>query len=79
MDRHAIPVVGEGSISKYNGAVGQARKANPILYNANDGKLVEGWGGFRNEAAHNPGSFARSKEDVRRLIEGIREFIGRTS
>ncbi len=76
--RHAIPISGEGSISRYNGAVGQARKAKPNLYNANDGKLVEGWGGFRNEAAHQPGNLARSKEEVRRLIEGIREFIGRT-
>ena len=67
LDRHAIPIAGEGSISKYNSAVGQARKANPNLYNANDGTLVEGWGGYRNEAAHvpgasrTPGSFARTK------------------
>ena len=78
VDRHGILVAGEGSISKYNSTVGQARKANPNLFNANDGKLVEGWGGYRNEAAHDPGSFGRSKEDVKRLIEGIREFIGRT-
>lgn len=78
-ETHAITISGEGSISRYNNAIGQARKANPNLYNANDGKLVEGWGGYRNEAAHDPGSFSRSKDDVRRLIEGIREFIGRTS
>jgi hypothetical protein len=79
LGRHSVTFTGDGSISKYNSAVGQARKANPNLYNVNDGKLVEGWGGIRNEAAHDPGSFSRSKEEVQRLIDGIREFIGRTA
>jgi hypothetical protein len=78
VDKHGIPIAGDGTISKYNSSVGQARKANPILYSANDGKLVEAWGGYRNEAAHKPGDFNRSKDDVKRMIEGIREFIGRT-
>lgn len=79
LDKHSIPITGNGSISNYNAAVGKARKANPLLYSANDGKLVEAWGGYRNEAAHTPGEFARTKEDVKRMIEGIREFIGRTA
>ena len=76
--KHNIPIDGDGSLIKYNNAVGHARKANPNLYSANDGKLVEAWGGYRNEAAHKPGEFNRSKDDVKRMIEGIREFIGRT-
>ena len=79
VDKHGILTSGDGSISKYNGAVGQARKSNRKLYAANDGKLVEAWGGYRNEAAHKPGEFNRSKEDVRRMIEGIRAFIGPNS
>jgi hypothetical protein len=78
LEKHDIQVDGDGSISKYNGAVGQARKVNQSLYSANDGKLVEAWGGYRNEAAHKPGEFNRSKDDIKRMIEGIREFIGRT-
>ncbi len=79
VDKHGITFTGAGSISTYNSAVGKARKANPAFYSANDGKLVEAWGGFRNEAAHDPGNFARTKDDVKRMIEGVREFIGRTS
>ena len=79
VDKHGIPVVGDGSISKYNNAVGQARKDNPNLYSANDSKQVDAWGGYRNEAAHKPGEFNRSKEDVKRMIEGIREFISRAA
>ena len=75
---HCVATNGEGSISKYNGAVGQARKANPGLYSTNDGKLVEGWGGLRNEAAHAPGAFAQTKEEIKRMIDGIREFIAQT-
>ncbi len=70
-DNHGLSVAGAGAISAYNGAVGQARKTTPGLYNANDGKLVESLGGQRNEAAHAPGSFARSKEEVGRTISGF--------
>ncbi len=79
VDKHGLSFAGSGSISKYNSAVGQARKSNPgQLYSVNDGKLVEAWGGDRNDAAHEPSSFARTRADVKRMIEGIREFIGRT-
>jgi hypothetical protein len=79
IDKHGITHTGSGSISVYNGAVGQARNAGQVIYSANDGKLVEAWGGLRNEAAHNPGTFARSNDEVRRMIEGIREFLARIS
>ncbi len=54
--KHGVQVVGDGSISKYNGAVGQCRNAGKSLYDVNEGKLVEAWGGYRNEAAHEPGA-----------------------
>ncbi len=79
VDKHSVAITGDGSISKYNSAVGQARKANPALYSANDGKLVESRGGLRNEAAHEPAKFNRSKDEIKRTIEGIREFIRRTA
>lgn len=77
--KHGLTVTGHGSLSAYNQAIGQARKAGNEVYNANDGKLVDGWGGIRNEAAHGPGAFARSREEVGRMIGGIREFIARTA
>ena len=77
VDKHALPHTGAGSISAYNRAVGQARNAGQGIYSANEGKRVEGWCGLRNEAAHIPGTFTRSNDEVRRMIEGIREFLAR--
>jgi hypothetical protein len=68
---------GDGSIEKYNGAIGQARNDGTEIYSVTYGKLVTAWGGFRNEAAHAPGSFARSPQEVGSMILGIREFVAR--
>jgi len=68
---------GSGSISKYNGAIGEARNKGATVYSATDGKLVEGWGGMRNDAAHSPATFNRSVDDVRLMLEGIRQFVAR--
>lgn len=76
--KFGLTVGGDGSISKYDGAIAKARNDGvATVYSATDSKLVGGWGGIRNDAAHDPGAFSRSKEDVRRMIEGIREFISR--
>jgi hypothetical protein len=75
--RAGITWNGDGSISKYNGAIGEARNKGNEVYNATEGKLVESWGGIRNEAAHSPGSFNRTKEEVRLMIDGIRQFLVR--
>src|SRR5581483_12415080 len=73
--KNGLTVAGDGSISKYDAAISQARNAaTAFVYPATDSKLVTGWGGIRNDAAHDPGSFNRSQDDVRRMIEGIREF-----
>ena len=79
VNKKGLTINGEGSISKYDAAIAQARNAGNEIYSANLGKLVTGWGGIRNDAAHDPGNFPWSKEDVRRMIEGIRDFIERTS
>ncbi len=69
------------SISKYEQALAQERKAGHEVISATDGKSVTAWGGLRNEAAHDPGTFAkeRSKDEVRLFVEGVRQFVGRTS
>ena len=78
--KFGLTVPGDGSISKYDGAIAKARNdGTPPAYSATDSKLVGGWGGMRNDAAHDPGAFSSSKEDVRRMIEGIRDFIPRTT
>lgn len=77
-DRHELKVQPPGSIEKYSAAVAQARKVGPSdIYSKTDGKHVTAWGGMRNDAAHTPGEFAQSTDDVRRMIEGIRDFIER--
>lgn len=78
--KNGLMVAGDGSISKYDAAIAKARNdGTASVYAATDSKLVGGWGGIRNDAAHDPGAFSRSPEEVRRMIESIREFISRTS
>jgi hypothetical protein len=78
--KYGIAVTGDGSLSKFDGAISQARNTGTATaYSATDSKHVVSWGGIRNDAAHDPGTFKASKEDVRRMIEGIRDFISRTS
>jgi hypothetical protein len=76
--KNQLTWTGDGSIEKYNGAIGQARNASGTeIYSVTYGKLVTAWGGIRNEAAHTPGAFARSAQDVGSMILGIREFVAR--
>jgi len=76
-DKHGLAVQGAGSISKYDGAIAAARKTGVEVYSKNAGKEVTAWGGRRNEAAHDPASFAGTADDVRRMIEGVRSFVDR--
>lgn len=78
--QHGLAWKGDGSISKYDGAIAQERnQTGREIYSATDTKNVGAWGGLRNEAAHNPTTFQHSAEEVRILIESIRQFIARTS
>jgi hypothetical protein len=70
---------GTGSISTYNDAIASERKKNREIYSKTDGKSVTSWGGMRNDAAHNPTDFDRSRDSVLLMIEGIRQFISRTT
>ncbi len=80
VSNNALVVQGEGSIAKYDSAIAKARKDGTAnVYSSLDSKMVTVWGGMRNDAAHKPGDFDRSADDVRRMIEGTREFVARTS
>jgi hypothetical protein len=78
--KNALVITGDSSISRYDDARDKARNEGTAdVYPQTDSKLVTGWGGIRNDAAHGPGAFARSSDEVQRMVEGIREFISRTS
>jgi hypothetical protein len=80
VDKNGLVIAGDGSISKYNDAIAQARNNGTVeIYSASEGKQVGAWGGLRNDAAHDPGNFACSKEQVRLMIDGIRNFISKTT
>ena len=76
--KYGLTVSGDGSISKYDGAIAQARNQGTItIYSASDTKYVTAWGSIRNDAAHCPLNFRKSCDEVRLMIEGIRHFIER--
>ncbi len=80
VDNNGLTIAGEGSISKYNDAIAQARKSGNVeVYSATDGKQVGAWGGLRNDAAHEPGNFLCAADHIRLAIDGIRHFISKTT
>lgn len=68
-----------GSISAYNQAIATERKNGNEIYSKADHDQVESWGKHRNDAAHNPGAFKATKDQVKLMIEGIRQFIARVT
>ena len=60
-------------------AIARVRNAGNEIYSATEGKNVTAWGGRRNDAAHKPTEFKASAEEVRLMIEGIRQFVARTT
>jgi hypothetical protein len=76
---HSLTWAGDGSISKYDAVIAQARNAgHAVIYSATDSKNVTAWGGMRNDAAHSPTTFSHSREVVSLMSRGIRDFITRT-
>jgi len=78
-EKHSIAWTGSGSISSYNDAISRERKAGTEIYSGTYSKSVTAWGGLRNDAAHDPTNFSASNRDVETYINGINEFISRTS
>ena len=69
-------------IEPYRLALDAAEKAAPGTgLTVTDGKLVIGWGGLRNDAAHDPVKFStvHTVPEVRAMITQVREFIARTT
>jgi hypothetical protein len=79
VNKHGITISDSGSISSYNDAVSREARKGANLYDKNDAKQVTAWGGIRNEAAHKPGEFKRTKERIDLMIQGIRQFIAHTA
>lgn len=75
--RYSVQWTGTPSIAAYNNAVRacKARQAAPYL--EPDAAQVEAWGKVRNEAAHAPGLFQRSRDEVSLMLAGVRSFIAR--
>ena len=74
-DRNNITWDGSGSINVYNDAIARERKQGNEVYAKSYGSLITGWGQIRNDAAHTPGEFGHSTEEVRSMLEGIRQFV----
>lgn len=75
--RNALTWQGDGSIGKYDGAIAQARNSGAVVYQAEDSKLITGWGGVRNLAAHEPTKFNYQAADIQLMVQGIRQFVAR--
>lgn len=78
-ERHGLTWKGPGSIEKYNGALAEARNEGVETISATDSKAVTSWGGRRNDAAHTPTTFGGTVDEIRLIVEGIRQFLSRTA
>lgn len=81
-ERQSVKWEGKDQIENYKAALEREHKADSSKgITTTDGKLVTGWGGSRNDAAHRPDEFSRTRtsDDVRAMITGVREFIARTT
>jgi hypothetical protein len=77
--RYGLTIKGDGSISRYNDAISQARNGGQTVgITSSDSKQVTYWGDVRNVAAHKPLEFTKSEKEVELMIHGIRSFISRT-
>jgi hypothetical protein len=75
--KNALAVQGHGSIDKYNTAIGVARNCGLTIYEKPDSSSVTSWGQLRNDAAHKPDQFRTTSDQVKLMIDGVRNFIGR--
>ena len=79
VERLELQWKGDRGIATYNNAIATYRKKNPDRgpYAAATGDLISGWAKMRNEAAHEPLTFAKnySEDRVRQMIDGIRSLI----
>ena len=70
---------GNGSIASYKQALDQGRnQGKQATVSSSDSSQIESWGKDRNDAAHSPATFAKTLQEVGHIIEGVRQFLGRT-
>jgi hypothetical protein len=68
-----------GSISIYKEFIARERKAGSLMaFLDRDLSHITGWGQDRNAAAHQPTAFTRNPQNVRLMIDGIRDLVSRT-
>ena len=78
-DRNGCLPSGHGSIGKYRTELDKQRVAGNEIVSLTDLKLVDGWGGMRNDAAHDPSSFTKTPAEVTATMTvPIRQFVGRS-
>ena len=76
--RSGLVPKGEGSISKYDDAIAQARNQGTVtIYGAADSKLIKWCGNLRNDGAHTPAAFTHSGDIIKQMIVGIGDFVSR--
>jgi hypothetical protein len=78
-DLNEIKWQGDGSIGAYNSAIATERKNGKEIYSSAYGKLITAWADFRNAAAHTPTKFDANQDDIRSMVNGIRDVIARTT
>jgi hypothetical protein len=76
--RTGLSIPEPGSLEKYNQALSQARNSGVETISLTDSKEVTSCGGCRNDAAHERTKFPRSADEVRLMVQGIRQFVART-
>jgi hypothetical protein len=70
---------GNGSIGSYKQALDQARnQGTQNVVSASDSSQIDSWAKDRNDAAHTPVGFIKTQQAVLHIIEGMRQFLGRT-
>lgn len=78
-DRNGCLPSGHGAIGKYRAELDKQRVAGKEIVSLTDLKLVDGWGGMRNDAAHDPASFSKTPAEVTATMTvPVRQFVGRS-
>jgi hypothetical protein len=77
--RFSLSWQGNGSIGSYKQALDQARnQGTQNVVSASDSSQIDSWAKDRNDAAHTPVNFIKTPQAVLYIVEGIRQFLGRT-
>ena len=77
--RFGVSWQGNGSIASYKQTLDQARNQGAqSKVSSSDSSQIESWGKDRNDAAHSPSAFTKTAPEVGHVIEGVRQFLGRT-